>query len=67
MPTDRLITAEQVAELLGISIRTLRRYNADNSKTRAFPRPVELPSPTGTRSFARWKESEVLRFAGLGT
>jgi predicted DNA-binding transcriptional regulator AlpA len=63
MPTDRLITAEQVAEVLGVSTKTVRRYNADTSKDRTFPCPS--PSPTGTRPFQRWKESEVRSFAGL--
>jgi predicted DNA-binding transcriptional regulator AlpA len=65
MPTDRLMTAEQIAELLGCSTKTIRRYNADISDDRTFPRPVELPSPTGNRPLMRWKASEVLRFAGL--
>jgi predicted DNA-binding transcriptional regulator AlpA len=65
MPADRLITAEQVAELLGCSTKTIRRYAADTNPARVFPVAVELPSPTGTRPLVRWKESEVLRFAGL--
>ena len=47
--SDRLLTAEQVAELLGTSIKTIRRYNADTSPNRVFPHPVQLPSPSGTR------------------
>ena len=66
MPTtDRLITVEHVAELLGTSKKTVRRYAADTSPARDFPQPVRLPSPTGTRPLMRWRESEVRRFAGL--
>jgi predicted DNA-binding transcriptional regulator AlpA len=65
MDFDRLITAEQVAELLGCSVKTVRRYAADTSPSRTFPQPVVLPPPTGMRPLTRWRESEIRRFAGL--
>ena len=65
MEFDRLITTEQVAELLGTSVKTVRRYAADTNPARTFPQPVVLPSPTGMRPLVRWRESEVRRFAGL--
>ena len=63
--TERLLTANQVAELLGTSIKTIRRYNADASANRIFPRPLQLPSPSGTRPLVRWRASDVYKFAGL--
>lgn len=65
MPADRLLTAEQVAETLGCSIKTIRRYHASTSPTRSFPQAVLLPSPTGSRPLVRWKESEIRRFGRL--
>ena len=66
MPTtDRLITVESAAELLGCSVKTIRRYLADANPDRSFPQPTWLPSPTGTRPLLRLRESEIRRFAGL--
>ena len=45
--SDRLLSAEQVSEILGISIKTIRRWNGDTGPDRQFPRPVQLPSPSG--------------------
>jgi predicted DNA-binding transcriptional regulator AlpA len=67
MPTTvRLLKVESAAELLGTSVKTVRRYLADTSADRSFPQPVWLPSPTGTRPLLRLRESEIRRFAGLG-
>jgi predicted DNA-binding transcriptional regulator AlpA len=63
--TDRLITVESAAEVLGCSVKTVRRYLADTNPDRIFPKPTWLPSPTGTRPLLRLRESEVRRFAGL--
>ena len=63
--SDRLVSAEQVSEILGISIKTIRRWNGDTGPDRQFPRPVQLPSPSGTRPLLRWRESDIYAFAGL--
>ena len=63
--SDRLLSAEQVSEILGISIKTIRRWNGDTGPDRQFPRPVQLPSPSGSRPMSRWRESEVRQFGGL--
>ena len=63
--TDRLIMIETAAELLGCSVKSVRRYLADTRPDRIFPQPTWLPSPSGTRPLLRLRESEVRRFAGL--
>jgi predicted DNA-binding transcriptional regulator AlpA len=66
MPTtDRLITIESAANLLGTSVKSVRRYLADTNPDRIFPQPTWLPSPSGVRPLLRLRESEIRRFAGL--
>jgi predicted DNA-binding transcriptional regulator AlpA len=65
MTFDRLLTAQQVADLLGASIKSVRRWSADRQPGRIFPEPVSLPSPSGSKPMLRWRESEILRFGGL--
>lgn len=65
MSDDRLLTAQDVAELLGTSLKSVHRWKADQKPSRTFPQPVLLPSPSGTRPLLRWRESEIRRFGGL--
>jgi predicted DNA-binding transcriptional regulator AlpA len=65
MSDDRLIGAGKVAKLLGVCLKTVRRWQADTGPDRPFPQPVRLPSPSGGRPILRWRESEIRAFAGL--
>lgn len=48
---DRLIDVRQVAQRVGVSVRSIRLYVAGGH----FPRPVKIP---GCR-LAKWRESDV--------
>jgi predicted DNA-binding transcriptional regulator AlpA len=62
---DKLITANEVADMLGMSMKTIRRMDSDTSHERDFPLPVRLRSPAGGRPLKRWRLSDVRHYGGL--
>ncbi len=63
--TDKLLTANQVADILSVSMKTIRRLDYDSSSDRVFPRPVRLRSPSGGRPLKRWRLSDIASYANL--
>lgn len=59
------ITRTEVANLLAAKLGISFRSAYDRMVfTHGFPKPVSVPSPTGSRPIMRWVESEVIGWIG---
>jgi predicted DNA-binding transcriptional regulator AlpA len=60
-----LLTPAEAAAILGVSAKTLHRWDSDNDPARAFPQPVQLPSPAGGNPLVRFRLTDIRKFGGL--